>query len=515
MRRFGASILLLLAGCAPAATDTSGAGSAAADQPSSGGGPTTQSGRPSAPGLPGGGGPNAGPGRRMGAAAVGGSYTTGGVLTSTLGSTGNATWLGGNHVDIRGQLVRDDLLELQITETGTGWMESFLVGLPPMPQSAPVPLLVLFHKFGATHWDTLFNTSFFDEARARNWFVVAPLSAASKHFGSPQAQANTQLVLESVLDLYGSEIDRNRIYGVGFSMGGGALLAYAARHVDADGPMFAALVSHTGGGALWHTYGTSPDDDDSDDNWQTGQNLETPDILDFWFGGPPEQFPFTYQRYSVMDISPLGIANYDTSLITNLKHVPIHSWYAVNDPQIFLVALTDRIWNEFLTFYGGASVLTQVQGTAHTWHTLDDAAVCDWLAQYTLQLPSSGSTLADDDGKWFYFDVQQDAPGSFTRFDWDVDGPADTLTLGGTRNLQRVIVDTVAAGLDPASNLTLNLSTADATGDIVRFTDIASAPLDVLRDGVSDPGWVYDAQTLTLTITELDGGPHQWVVLLP
>jgi len=538
MRRFSTSIMLMLAGCAPAA-QVNDAGSALG----SGQGeamPVVEP-IPDVPGAPGetepenpvvvtrrnGGAPAPAAGETASSrtgwsqVAVGGRgepYPTSGSgspdnLSATVGpNTGGATYLGGSNLDIRASASRRNLFEYTIASPVSGWAETFLLQKPSNPVAQQVPLLVVWHKFGSSHYDVQANTDFLAEADARGWYVVAPLSAATKHFGSSAAQSNMDVVLDFVLNYFGDDIDRDRIYSVGFSMGAGASLAHAANHVDPAKPMFAAIVTHTGGGSLEYTYATSPDDDDSDDNVQTGQNLETPDILDFWFGGDPASFPFEYERHSVMSIDAFGVVDHATSMITNIVHVPVHTWYAINDPKLAILTQTQIIQSEFLSTYGGTSVLTQVPGSAHTWNSLDEIAALDWLEQFSLSLPTSGSTLADEDGIWFYFDVEQDASGAFTPFDWNVDISTNTLTVQNTGNLQRISVDTAGAGLDPAGTLTLLTSTADVTGDEIRFLGVTSVPTSVTRDGVSDPNWVHDVQAGTLTITEADDQPHTWVV---
>ena len=436
--------------------------------------------------------------------------TSGGASVNLSG--GGATYLGNSSVDIRANAVRQNLFEFRISSPPSGWSEAFLLQEPSSPAAPLSPLLIVWHKFGSSHFDAQANTDFLTEAEARGWFVVTPLSAATKHFGSTEAQMNTEIVLDFVINYYGSRIDRNRIYSVGFSMGGGASLSYAARHLDPSKPMFAAVLTHTGGGSLEYTYVTTPDDDDSDDDIVTGQKLETPDILDFWYGGSPTNFPFEYARHSVMRIDGFGTVDHANSMITNLVHVPIHTWYAVNDPKVNILTQTQIIHSEFLNHYGGTSVVTEVQGSTHSWNNLDEVAACDWLEQFSLTLPSSGSTLADKNGTWFHFDVEQDAAGAFTPFDWNVDVATNALTINNTGNLQRVSVYTTQAGLDPNAALTLNTGTSDATGDTIRFYGIANAPVTVTRDTIADSNWIHDPVAETLTITESDGLPHTWVV---
>lgn len=451
------------------------------------------------------------------AEALGGTYgeSDDQVLSTSVVLPGSSTYLGGNHVDIRGTERTINLVEFRISSTASGWSESFLVQRPTNPGVQPAPLLVLWHKFGSSHFDAQVNTDFFEEADARGWYVVAPLSAATRHFGSAEAQMNTALVLDFVMTFYGQYIDAQRIYSVGFSMGGGASLAYAANHVDPNKAMFAAVVTHTGGGSLEYTYETSFDDDDSDDNIQFGLRLETPDILDFWFGGSPTDVRFEYDRHSVMRIDEFGTPDYAASMITNLVHVPIYTWYTVDDRNDRLLAQTQIIHNEFQSHYGGTVTLREEPGSAHTWNTLDEVAVLDWLEQFSLELPTSGNTLADEGGNWFYFRVEQDAPGAFTPFHWDVDTDTNTLTLNQTANLQRASVETTLAGLDMTAPLTVVTGSVDGTGDALRFFHVPAAPLDVTRDGVSVPNWTYDALTSSLTLDEQDGLGHTWVVTFP
>ena len=99
-----------------------------------------------------------------------------------------------------------------------------------------------------------------------------------------------------------SSVDRERIYGVGFSMGGGWMTTFASRHVDPSGAMFAALVNHTGSVALRHSYNVSPG----------GRAL-----FDYIFGGAPADVPFRYQRCSTVNIEPSTLELMpDTSIST-------------------------------------------------------------------------------------------------------------------------------------------------------------------------------------------------------
>lgn len=139
----------------------------------------------------------------------------------------------------------------------------------PDPATVPpggAPLLVLFHGFGdpstqmgaGSHDEHLSNEfwgmhDLIDRAVCRGWYVLMhdggdvlknPNTTVYSTYGSERFQRATEAVLDRVTCWW--PVDMNRIYGVGFSMGAGEALAYAARHLDPTKPMFAGIVSQSG-----------------------------------------------------------------------------------------------------------------------------------------------------------------------------------------------------------------------------------------------------------------------------
>jgi pimeloyl-ACP methyl ester carboxylesterase len=405
------------------------------------------------------------------------------------------------------------LIEFVLTNTGSGWQEKFLVQVPPTPPTTPVPMLVVFHKFGSSHGDVL-NTTFLDETQTRGWFCVAPLGARQKHFGSREMQVNTRAALELVAQLF--PVDRDRVYGVGFSMGGGALANYAERHLDPAGIRFAAICNHTGGISLSHTWFNEPDDADLDDDFPTaGLNLEVPDILEDLYGGAPSQVPFEYQRSSSIDLDPIsGQIGIGTDMGRNLAAIPTSTWIANADPLAYLVQQT-YAFTGYLQAQTAVHQFTVAPGTTHTWATIDETAICDWLQTKTLQTPRSGNTIADEDGNWYHFGVEQSVPGQFTPFTWSLELQPRIVSIRQTANLERMTVDAPGAGLALSGVVTLRVgNTTDGTGDRVRFLGVASSPIAVTRDGAAASG-TYDAFNHTFEVHELDSGPHEWLLTFP
>jgi hypothetical protein len=404
------------------------------------------------------------------------------------------------------------LLEFKIGNTGSGWQEKFLLQLPTQMPAGPAPLLVVFHKYSTSHFDVL-NTTFHQESQQRGWYLLAPLGARQRHFGNSESQINTRAALDLVARLF--PIDRARVYGVGFSMGGGALATYTSRHQDPNEIRFAAICQHTGTISLEHVHFWEPDDNDLDDDVPLpGMNLESPDVLEDLFGGTPVQQPFRYRRNSALPLDPLSATPQpDVDLVRNMTHVPTLSWVADSDPLPHLVAQT-MAFHAHLGPLNPANRLRVVGSNLHSWTTLDETYVCDWLASHSLHEPTSGSVLADEDGQWFHFQVEQEVSGDFTPFTWSVDATTRTIHVTATTNLERLTIDTPRLGLTLSGTLTVRHSAGDGSGDVLRLLGAELPPTQVLRDGV--PASVaYDALTRSVEFLEPHGALHQWVLTFP
>ena len=390
---------------------------------------------------------------------------------------------------------------------GVGYPERFLVHAP-LDRSTPRPMLVVFHKYNVGYLDALANTHFVQEGMRRQWYVVCPLSASGVNFSSIESQVNTEAVLDWMVSNPDLNVDTSRVYGVGFSMGGGSVTNYAARHVDPGGVMFAAVVNHTGGVALKDSYANAG---------------AAEFVFDFWFGDGSQGSadPWKLARSSILNFDPVTLAVEDgEDLARNLLHVPMWIVRGQQDPLAYLATQCDVLYGHMLSLGAVPGVTIRydvVPGTEHEWATLDEADACDWLEQFTLQLPTSGRTLADEDETYFHFAVEQDAPDAFTPFEWSADALQNQLVLSQTANLARVTVDTQEAALDPSATLQVVTSTGDGLADEISLTGYATQPSAVLRDGLSvtlDVDWTWDSTTGTVGLLETDGSTrHVWDVL--
>ena len=126
---------------------------------------------------------------------------------------------------------------LKLVIPSTGLEEFFSLYVPALPPGVERPMVVGFHSFRRSHLEVSLGTDMLAKAAARNWFFLAPVQRSAVgdpfiNYGSVQSQEHVEVLIRWVMDIY--EIDPDRIYGVGFSMGGGSVMSYAARHCDGD-----------------------------------------------------------------------------------------------------------------------------------------------------------------------------------------------------------------------------------------------------------------------------------------
>ena len=385
-------------------------------------------------------------------------------------------------------------------QPGTGFAERFLV--QESNGNGPRPVLVVFHKFGVSHYDALLNTSFFAEARRRNWFCVAPLSSGQTHFSDARSHVHTEAVLEWVRTSF--SVDTARVYAVGFSMGGGAAMNYAARQLDPTGLMIAAVFNQSG--ILSH----------EDTYPQSGATVQQ--IYDSRFGNgqPGSATPWNLQRGSVFSFDPLSLAVVpNTDLGRNLLHLSTHTTRATGDIP-YLITQNDLFHQHQLGLGALPSrhLLTVVNYPGHSWDAVSETTVCNWLRSQSLALPSAASTLADANGRFFHFHVEQAIAGVFSPFTWSVSAASNAVSITGTANLQRVRVETADAGLDPLQPLAVTTACADGQPDQIVLEGYSLVPAQVLRDGVPTVSWSHDGQLGRLTLDETDGlAAHVWTVI--
>lgn len=424
-------------------------------------------------------------GERLVPRGSGGS--TGSQLAAVFG--GSATRVGGPFVQVTG-LPASQVYQLSFGDPGTGWQESCLVGVPSVPSLNP-PLLVMFHGYGVSEWDCYINSPIFKLALERGWYVIAPLGAHQLNFGIPYSQVNIEFVLDWAMATF--PVDPARVYGAGFSMGGGGMMSYMARHLDPAHPRFAAVVNHTGGVSIGNTY------------WNSVPNTQVFDDAAM-FGGSPALHPFEYAQCSLIDLDSAGVViDPLTDMARNAAHIPILDFTVDQEPLAYLRNQVLALHTWMQAFVNQESHL-EVPGATHDWIHLDANLTLDFLRQHTLETPRAGTheVLADREATWHHFYVYQDAPGAFTPFRWTMLDGLNRVVVDRTENLKRLVIDSASLGLHTTVETQVMFGTQDGLPEEITVTGYPNPPLSVTRGGQVTGAWSWDATSQSVTLFESD-----------
>ncbi len=394
--------------------------------------------------------------------------------------------------------------------TGTGFMERIQVMTPCgfNPGGPDLPLIVAWNGYG------LSAASFFngmsdipDEASARGWLVVAVTGLDDKSFGAPLAQKNVEAAIDHVIANY--PVDEDRIYGVGWSAGGGAIAAFGARHLDPAAPMFAAIATNAGAYDLVDTY-----------NNDTSPGMTTQTIMEnaALFGGPPSGATlWNYLSSESLDHDPiLDVESEATSQMRNLRNVPIYHVYS-SDDTIGYLPDQSLVFSTYLAF-AGAPITTQVFSglvDPHDWLLFDAKTTLDFLQAHTAErAPDAFEVNADRDATFYWADVTQRTAQAFSPLACSVDDVTNHLDVLSLENVLELTLRPPAASFDPNVNFTLTVETADVGATTVRIEGVTDAPTYLLDYDVLyfDANWTHDDVNDVLTIVLYGPLTHEFSV---
>ena len=105
------------------------------------------------------------------------------------------------------------------------------------------PLLVAFHQWGGNE-NSNYSTEFDEEANNRNWIMLSPYGGSANNYNHQGAQDMVQGEIEWIINHF--NINPNKIYMVGGSMGGAAGAIYSNNLLDPTKPKIAATASASG-----------------------------------------------------------------------------------------------------------------------------------------------------------------------------------------------------------------------------------------------------------------------------
>jgi hypothetical protein len=291
-------------------------------------------------------------------------------------------------------------------------------------------------------------------------------------FGSPLCLQNVDAALNWMLTNF--NIDRDRIYLVGFSMGGGIVTNYAARHRDPAGTMIAAM------GIVSGTF-------DWTMTWKLGDStLKTLMQSPFNFSGPANNtnFKYGYQKASALfytyasypPVTPSIQPVSNSSLAVNLATVPTYVVWDTGDTLAEVVQQEPQCYAMLATL-GGTIEYHTTTGTLHpingmpaphSWAVLDENALFDFFeGKVANRTPSTFHALMADSGQVSWMSLTQLFTNTFSIVDGDTDSEIPYVQLSNVLNADTIHLDMSTLGFSAGQPVRVN---AGATGGNFELT---------------------------------------------
>ncbi len=306
--------------------------------------------------------------------------------------------------------------------TGTAFPETiqYQLGTSYSSVGRRRPLLVAYHGYGGSAASVATQSTLDEVCNQRGWVYLSVTGLDDKVFGTELSQAHTEAAVNWMLDHF--HVDPDQIYMVGFSMGAGVAMNFAARHRDPAGVMIAAL-------------GLVSVSADWTSAWLTGSPsvqavLENP----LNFGASPSQDPFGYRRWSGSfhdgsSASMLGSLAPSQSMASNLGSTPVYLSWDTGDATLYVTDQCAQLSN-FLPSLGGEVSVKTVFGTLdpatgvpapHSWAVLKENQLANFFDGKTVdRTPASFRALLADDSTVGNVACEQRVTGAFTSFDTSV-----------------------------------------------------------------------------------------------
>ena len=218
------------------------------------------------------------------------------------------------------------------------------------------PLIVAFHQWGGNEASTYY-TEFDEEANNRGWIFMSPYGGSSNNYNHQGAQEMVKLEILWMMEEY--NIDADRIYMVGGSMGGASGMIYSNNHLNPREPMVAATAS--GSGIL--------------DCERRAIEMDGNNSMTEWFGGDWSEFPFEYHRNSA-----IYFADSTQSMHYNLQHIPIYLDFGVSESHR---THAEEMYDILIDYNPNMWIDTDPSGS-HGFPVMDETHTCDWLSEFSL-----------------------------------------------------------------------------------------------------------------------------------
>lgn len=366
---------------------------------------------------------------------------------------------------------------------------------PMSSQGKPLAgaLVIAFHSYGVSEKDIWINTDIASLCAERGWALVAPYGMVDTHYGNVQSQESLIKVLNVVQKYF--KFDQDRIYTVGFSMGGGAATSFAMRHLSDQRLQVAAVVNHTGTQDLVEVY----------QNGSVATKTMLSDSMHFGTAPTTSDTAFPYLRVSPSRLV-VGAVDPNLTPARNLRHIPMYTFVNLDDSHTDLVQDNLTVMAYLQGLGHPITLVTANKGSNHKWSTMDMNAAFRWLERKTLaKKPIHMEVFADKEIKYLDTVVRDKQDLRVARYDVTAFQGTNSLDVVNTRYLNSLFVDIGALGLDANLPLGITWSSIDSFGDEIVLPGYTTAPADITLDGVLHGTWTHDPVSGELAIQILPG----------
>lgn len=354
-------------------------------------------------------------------------------------------------------------------------------------------LVIAFHSYGVSEKDIWINTDIAQMCADRGWALIAPYGMVDTHYGNVASQESLVKVINTVQKYF--QFDPDRVYAMGFSMGGGAALSFAMRHMSESRVQVAAVVNHTGTQDLVDVYQSGT----------IGVKTMLSNAQHFGTAPTSTDGAFPYLRVSP---SRLVLGNVDPNLtpVRNLGHVPIYTFVNTSDPQTKLVSDNLAVTSYLQSIGHNVTLVAPAGAATHKWNTMDMVAAFRWLERQSLApKPTTMQMFADKEIQYLDTKVRDKQDLRVARYDLTAFAGTNSLDVVNTRYLNTLAIDAAALGLDPDAPLGITWSSIDALGDELVILGVTHPPASVTLDGLPHATWSHDPVTSELSLSVLPG----------
>ncbi len=324
---------------------------------------------------------------------------------------------------------------INFTNTYDGTSQKARMQVPDSYDGSPTPVVIMLHGRSGNMFafdDPVQNPEGYGleyhlDVNARGWFFASPEmhghwpehdDNGKFHHASLESQSDVLGTLQYLLDNY--NIDPDRIYLYGTSLGGQAALLMAAKYPD----IFAAVYANKPptDWPLWYAQsenlgrqGTQIDRME-EECYLTLNGVNTPQTP-----APEEGNPFCYTRRS-----PLPYAS-------NLLHTPVYLTHGDND-QLVPIVHSEQLRDAVNALAPDHDVILERAGLDcvnynHCFEP-DGAAILDFLEDFTLNnTPDAIDIVTDQSNAYYWLNVQQSGGEHWSEIDVTLDQASQSVTV--------------------------------------------------------------------------------------